>query len=68
MLTTQQKTGLQEQIKSNKHEAIVVSIKVMDKVMMSSNKEVYNTPKSQDRYFNNPYSKILGSFILLIID
>ena len=28
----------------------------------------YNTPKSQDRYFNNPYSKILGSFILLIID
>ena len=39
MLTTQQKTGLQEQIKSNKHEVIVVSVKVMDKVMMSSNKE-----------------------------
>ncbi len=29
---------------------------------------IYSTPKSQDRYFNNPYSKILGSFILLIID
>ncbi len=28
---------------------------------------LYSTPKSQDRYFNNPYSKILGSFILLII-
>ena len=39
MLTTQQKTGLQEQIKSNKHEVIVVSVKVMDKVMMSSDKE-----------------------------
>ncbi len=39
MLTTQQKTGLQEQIKSNKHEVIVISVKVMDKVMMSSNKD-----------------------------
>ena len=38
------------------------------RIKQSTSKEEYSTPKSQDRYFNNPYSKILGSFILLIID
>jgi hypothetical protein len=39
LLSNQEKRAIQEQIKSNKHEAIVISVKVMDKIMMSSKKE-----------------------------
>jgi hypothetical protein len=38
MLTTQQKTGLQEQIKANKHQVFILSIKHMDAIVQSSRK------------------------------
>ncbi len=38
MLTTQQKTGLQEQIKANKHQVFILSIKQMDAIVQSSRK------------------------------
>ncbi len=38
MLTTQQKTGLREQIKANKHEIFILSIKQMDAIVQSSRK------------------------------
>lgn len=53
MLTIQEKLGLQEQIKSNKHEVFVVSFKEMDAIVRSS-------PKSDLAHIKDAWAEIKG--------